>query len=396
MTRFDDIRIGEEAEIKHVVTQQDLDRFVELTGDDNKLHVDKEYAAKTSFKKPVVHGMLGASFISTIIGTKLPGDGALWFSQTIEFILPVRIGDELTIRATVTKKIDKLQIIELQTDIFNQDKQKVTAGVARVKIVAQEQTGKDTMTDEQPTRKVALVIGATGGIGKATCLGLAKEGFEVIVHYNHNEDGARAIKSEIESTGSRAEIVSADIRNEEEIRKIVELVKRKFSSLSVLINCATAKIANVGFGNLEWTDMQNHIDINVKSNFYLLRHCMPLFEAAKYGKVILMTSQAVETPNAEWLPYITAKAALQGFARALAVEMAPKGVRINLVSAGMTETELIADIPEKARLVTAAKTPLRRLARAGDIAEGIIFLATGRSDFMTGETLRINGGQVMI
>jgi 3-oxoacyl-[acyl-carrier protein] reductase len=396
MTRFDDIRIGEEAEIKHVVTQQDLDRFVELTGDDNKLHVDKEYAAKTSFKKPVVHGMLGASFISTIIGTKLPGDGALWFSQTIEFILPVRIGDELTIRATVTKKIDKLQIIELQTDIFNQDKQKVTAGVARVKIVDQEQTGKDTTTNEQPTRKVALVIGATGGIGKATCLGLAKEGFEVIVHFNHNEDGARAIKSEIESAGSRAEIVSADIRNEEEIRKIVELVKRKFSSLSVLVNCATAKIANVAFGNLEWTDMQNHIDINVKSNFYLLRHCMPLFEAAKYGKVILMTSQAVETPNAEWLPYITAKAALQGFARALAVEMAPKGVRINLVSAGMTETELIADIPEKARLVTAAKTPLRRLARAGDIAAGIIFLATGKSDFMTGETLRINGGQVMI
>src|SRR3984885_13096421 len=309
MTRFDDIRIGEEAEIKHVVTQQDLDRFVELTGDDNKLHVDKEYAAKTSFKKPVVHGMLGASFISTIIGTKLPGDGALWFSQTIEFILPVRIGDELTIRATVTKKIDKLQIIELQTDIFNQDKQKVTAGVARVKIVAQEQTGNDTTTAEQPARKVALVIGATGGIGKATCLGLAKEGFEVIVHYNHNEDGARAIKSEIESAGSRAEIVSADIRNEEEIRKIVELVKRKFSSLSVLVNCATAKIANVGFENLEWTDMQNHIDINVKSNFYLLRHCMPLFEAAKYGKVIMMTSQAVETPNAEWLPYITAKAA---------------------------------------------------------------------------------------
>jgi 3-oxoacyl-[acyl-carrier protein] reductase len=396
MTRFENIQIGEEAEIKHVVTQQDLDRFVELTGDDNRLHVDKEYAAKTSFKKPVVHGMLGASFISTIIGTRLPGDGALWFSQTIEFILPVRIGDELTIRAKVIKKIDKLQVIELQTDIFNQDKQKVTTGVARVKIVVQEPIDKGTATAELATRKVALVIGATGGIGRATCLGLAKEGFDVIVHYNKNADGARAIKTEIESAGTTAEIVSANIRDEEEIHKIVELIKRKYSSLSVMVNCATAKIANVGFETLQWADMQNHIDINVKSNFYLLKHCLPLFEAGKYGKVILMTSQAVETPNAEWLPYITAKAALQGFAKALAVEMAPKGIRINLVSAGMTETELIADIPEKARLVTAAKTPLRRLARAEDIAAGIIFLATGKSDFMTGETLRINGGQVMI
>ena len=114
--KYEEIKIGATEKLIHVITQQDLDNFVELTGDDNKLHVDKEYASQTSFKKPVVHGMLGASFISTLIGTRLPGDGALWYSQTLEFLAPVRIGDKITITANVTKKHDRDRIVELQVE----------------------------------------------------------------------------------------------------------------------------------------------------------------------------------------------------------------------------------------------------------------------------------------
>src|SRR4051812_12080358 len=135
MARIDEIEVGQIAEIQHILTESDLRRFVELTGDDNRLHTDASFAAKTSFKKPVVHGMLGASFISTIIGTKLPGDGALWFSQSLEFLLPVRVGDCLTIRAEVLRKDNRTNVIELQTDIINQYHQKVTTGMARVKVV---------------------------------------------------------------------------------------------------------------------------------------------------------------------------------------------------------------------------------------------------------------------
>mgnify|MGYP001411805779 FL=1 len=110
--RFEDISIGLTKSLTHTITQTDLERFVELTGDDNKLHVDKDFAANTSFRKPVVHGMLGASFISTIIGTKLPGDGALWFAQTLEFLLPVRVGDTLTVAAQVVKKNERDRTLE--------------------------------------------------------------------------------------------------------------------------------------------------------------------------------------------------------------------------------------------------------------------------------------------
>ena len=117
MNKYDSIKLGDTAEIKHVITNEDLSKFVDLTGDDNRLHVDKNYAKNTSFKKQVVHGMLGASFISTIIGTKLPGDGALWYSQSLEFLLPVRIGDIITVKAEVIKKNDRNSSVELKTDI---------------------------------------------------------------------------------------------------------------------------------------------------------------------------------------------------------------------------------------------------------------------------------------
>src|SRR6187402_1989302 len=110
MKTYAEINVGDKETLSHKISKQDIDKFVQLTGDDNKLHVDEAFAGTTQFKKPVVHGMLGASFISTIIGTKLPGDGALWFSQTLEFLLPVRIGDDLTVVAEVIKKHDKEQI----------------------------------------------------------------------------------------------------------------------------------------------------------------------------------------------------------------------------------------------------------------------------------------------
>jgi len=115
-----------------------------------------------------------------------------------------------------------------------------------------------------------------------------------------------------------------------------------------------------------------------------------------YGKIINMTTMAIERPSTSWLHYITAKSALHGFSKALAVELAPKGIMVNLISPGMTDTELVGNLPEKVKLLTAAQTPLRRIATPADIAGVISFLASEKSDYLSGETIRVNGGQVMI
>jgi 3-oxoacyl-[acyl-carrier protein] reductase len=100
---FEEIQIGDAASLVKQITAADVRRFVELTGDDNPLHVDRAYAEATAFKDIVVHGMLGASFLSTVVGTRLPGEGALWISQTFEFLHPVRLDDTLTVTCTVRK-----------------------------------------------------------------------------------------------------------------------------------------------------------------------------------------------------------------------------------------------------------------------------------------------------
>ena len=395
MKKYESIKVGDKAEHTHTITQSDIDKFIELTGDDNKLHIDNEYASKTSFKKPVVFGMLGASFISTVIGTKLPGDGALWCTQSLEFILPVRVGDIITVKAEVIKKIERTQTIELSTEIYNQHKQKVTTGNAKVKVIEQEQLVCEEK-NEKSANKVALVIGGTGGIGKATCLQLAEDGFDVAIHFHKNKESAEKIRDEITLLDRKAIIVNADITDFGQVKEMVEKTIRKLNTVTVVINCSTASVPNIKFSDLEWGIIQEHFDTNIKGSFNILKCVVPIMEQNKRGKIINLSTLAVDTPKSEWLHYITAKSALSGFTKALAMELAPKGIRINLVSPGMTDTALVTDVQGKVRLLTAARTPLRRLATPEDVAGAISFLASEKSDYLTGETIRVNGGQIML
>lgn len=394
MSKYEKINIGDKADLSHTVTQKDIEHFIELTGDDNKLHHDPIYAETTVFKKPVAHGMLGASFISTVIGTKLPGDGALWFAQNLEFLLPVRIGDTITVIAEVVKKYDRDKIIELKTDIVNQHKQIVTTGIAKVKVIEQVDTPPPCKQIEHG--KVALIIGATGGIGKAICRKLAEDGYHIAIHFHTNKQAAEELLCDLADLNIKCTICTANIIDENQVAAMVEQVIRKLGGITLLVNCATIKIPTILLSQLTWEDIQSHINTNIRGMFNLTKQIIPVFTDQNYGKIITFTTQAIETPSAGWLPYITAKSALQGFSKALAVEVASKGITVNMISPGMTDTELIADIPEKSRLMAAAKTPLRRLAKPEDIAGAVSFLASSGADYLTGETIRINGGQVML
>jgi 3-oxoacyl-[acyl-carrier protein] reductase len=394
MKKFDLIKVGDKAEISHTITSSDIEKFVNLTGDDNKIHIDSDFAKNTYFKKTVAHGMLGASFISTVIGTKLPGDGALWFSQNLDFILPVRIGDKLTIYAEVKKKNDRDQTIELSTNIFNQHKQKVIGGYAKVKIIEQN---KDSLLEKEgKNERNALIIGGTGGIGRATCISLAEKGFNIILHYRSNHEEAEKIKLEVSKYNVDVMTVKSDIINFDEVIEMAEKIERKFNYLTALINCSTPKIPTINFSSIEWSDISKHIDLNIKGSFNLIKCLLPLMEKKMYGKIVNITTQYIDDPKLNLLHYITAKSALQGFSKGLATDLASKGIRVNIVSPGMTITDLISDVPERIRLLTEARTPLNRLALPEDVAKAITYLVLPDSDFLTGETIRVNGGQVMI
>lgn len=393
--KYEEIFVGQRESLTHKVTQSDIEKFVELSGDDNKLHVSKEFAARTSFKKPVVHGMIGASFISTIIGTRIPGDGALWFSQTLEFLLPVRVGDVITVTAEVKKKTDRDRTIELNVAIRNQNRQVVTRGVSKVKVLEELEKAVEDIKEEA-MNKVALVLGSTGGIGSVVALQLAKDGYDVVLHYHSNKDKAIALKAEIESvTESKVYPIQADINDEKDIDDLISQAMREAYRIDCFVNCASMPIPSINVMDLTWEDFLSQMNLNIKINLSFFKRLLPQMLSRKYGKMVMVGSLFSDRPNSNLVHYATAKAALEGFTKAMAFELAPKGIRVNMVSPSMIATELTADVPEKMKLFSAMNTPLRRLALPEDVAGAVSFLASHKSDYLSGEVIRINGGQYM-
>ncbi len=132
MLDFDEIPIGYEALLRRTITEKDVQTFAELTGDTNPLHMDAGFASETRFKKRVVHGMLTASFISTVVGMQLPGPGALYLSQVLNFKKPVMIDDIIQVKAIVVQKVASSQMLVLDIAVTNQKSENVLTGTAKV------------------------------------------------------------------------------------------------------------------------------------------------------------------------------------------------------------------------------------------------------------------------
>lgn len=408
---FDAIQVGDTQTLTKHICETDVRKFVEMTGDDNPLHVDRKYAETTSFKDIVVHGMLGASFISTVIGTKLPGTGALWVSQNMNFLLPVRLGDVLTISATVLKKHERERLLELDTRIVNQNQQLILTGVGKVKVLLTTEPVVKPGASKRP--RVAIVTGGAGGIGKAICQRLAADGFHVVVNYRGQADRAEQIVAEINAAADavklagksclggvhllgRALAVQADIATEAGAQALYSAAVKAFGAVSVLVNNASPRINPKPFIATGWEDVQRQMDVQVKGAFLMTSAVTPEMAALKWGRIVNITSEVLDgPPSVTWTAYAMAKGALQVFSNYMAAELGPQGITVNCVSPGMCETTLIGDIPEKTQLMIARQTPLRRLAKPSDVAAAVAYLVSEDADFITGDTIAVNGGMAM-
>ena len=388
--------IGSRAEMQHTITAEDIRRFVEITGDDNPLHVDHAFAQKTSLKGVVAHGMLSASFISTIIGKRIPGAGALWVSQTLDFLLPVRIGDRLAIVAEVVGVHESIGMLTLKTEIRNQHDQLVLTGESKVKVVESAVTpfSPDAVRQINP---VVIVTGGSRGIGARTAAVLAAQGFAVVVNYREDAEGARRVVAEIEKREQRALAVRADVTRPSDVRELVDAAVGRFGGLSAVVNSASAPMVYKPFADLTLTDLARQMEVQYYAAFDLIKAALPFLEKAHNAAVVNISSIVVDNvPPLHAMAFAAAKAAVTSMTKSLAVEYGPRGIRFNVVAPGMTDTEMIALTPEKTKLLTRMQTPLRKLADPAEVAEGIAFLLSPKASHITGETLRICGGGVML
>ena len=403
---FNKFQVGDTVTITHHITSDDVETFAQLTGDDNPLHMDEEYAKTTSFKERVVHGMLSASFISTIIGTKIPGEGALWTSQTLNFHAPARINDVITVKATLNQKSESQRIFLLGIEVSNQDKRLLITGESKVKILAATkevvtQTENINSPAKYSTRlnqnnPIALVTGASNGIGAEIAKKLASDGFHVIINYNSSKEKAENLQQEIINKDQKASIFQANICNETEVSEMASIIINEIGHPQVIVNNAGRPIIHKTFSDLSWEDIQGHIDVQLKGSYNTCKNFLPFMEQQERGKIINIISTLIDNvPPVKIYDYVLSKAALHSFSKSLAVEFGPKNIHVNCVSPGMTNTSLIANLPERVKMVATMQTPLRRLAEPFEIANVVSFLASSASDYLTGETIRVCGGQSM-
>ncbi len=394
LTDFNSLKVGDRAVTRRTFTAELVSAFAQLSGDDNPLHVDETFARRTTFGRPVAHGMLSAAIVSSVVGTQLPGPGALWFEQQFEFLLPVFVGDDIEFSVRIEHKSEATRTVVVSVEGQNARGHLVLRGQGKVMILGDKSA---TAPPDRPEDRVAIITGASRGIGGAIALALGLRGVSVVVNYRESEDQARRVVSAITQGGGQAIAVKGDVSDSAAVAALVSEAETQFGRpVGILVNNAGGPTVQKPFLNHEWSDFERHLAVQLKGAFNCCKAVAPGMVKAGGGLIInIGSSYTWSTPPANLSGYVTAKAALAAMTRAAAVELGPQGIRVNMISPGMTETDLIADVPERMRKVFAQQNPLRRLALPDDVAHAVLMLCSPAGAYVNGAEIPVSGGSVM-
>ncbi len=386
-------QVGTTASITVDITAALIDRFAEAVGDDNPIHMDDTAARALGFSGRVAHGMSYASFVSTLIGTRLPGPGALWASQTYRFTDTVHIGDRVTIEGRVTEIAPTRNTLHLQIEAKNQRGKPVMEGESVV-VLSRQPAGDNETVKTGPVRKtgpVALIAGAGGAIGQAIAARLARDGYTLAL-CGRNHLAMESLSREF--TNARG--IALDLLDESSVRAGVEQIIRQLGAPDLVVHCATAGLPAASPLETNWETFKQHFEIQAGGLHRLLVSAAPAMVSAGGGQFILIGSTATNgVPPKGMAAYTTGKAAAGALTRSIAAELGPKGIRANIVSPHFIASPLTARVPDKARKLVAAQTPLRRLAEIEDVGAAVAFLAGGESRFINGHDMVLDGGATM-
>jgi len=393
---FEEIVVGDFSEIIRQIKEKDIEMFAQLTGDFNPLHVDKIYARDAGFKGPVAHGMLTASYISTLIGMGLPGRGALWMSQSINFHNPVFAGDTILAKASVLKKSSAARAIVLKLEISNQIGKEIISGEATVKLVENKVRRQKKMSKEDS--QVILVTGGTGAIGAEICRTLGRNGHRIAINYSQSAENAALLAEDIDPSGTNILTARGEIEKPKDVARIFEEINSHFGqSPDAIIHCASIAPAFKLMHLLEWEQIASHLDVQIKGLFNCVKQGILGMLESKSGNFIVISSiAALNVPPEKQSDYVTAKAALNAFTKSIAVEYGPKGIRANIISPGMTNGGLSLHYSERAKMVAKMQTPMRELVDVSDIAEMAAFLISPAARHVTGQNIKIDSGTSML
>jgi 3-oxoacyl-(acyl-carrier-protein) reductase len=243
---------------------------------------------------------------------------------------------------------------------------------------------------EQLTGKACLVTGGSRGIGRAIALELGRQGATVAVGYASNQAAAEAVAAEITSSGGQSFAFGCDVGDPAAIGPAVDAVVERLGKIDVLVNNAgiTRDRSLAKMSAEEWDAV---LQTNLSSVFHLTGRVLPHMVAAKYGRIVNISSVIGLHGNFGQSNYAAAKAGIIGFTKSAALELARKGVTVNAIAPGFIETEMIAAMPDEVRNAILAKIPMGRFGRPEEIGQAVAFLVSS-GDYITGQVIAIDGG----
>jgi len=245
------------------------------------------------------------------------------------------------------------------------------------------------------TDKVAIVTGGGKGLGKAFCFGLAEEGARVVMAVHRLDEEAAQAAKDIEARGGYA--LEVDVTREEDTNQMADAAVKKFGRIDILVNNAAMirGITRKPFMEIPVAEWDKLMTVNLKGVFLCCRAVFPQMKRKGKGKIINLTSETAFTGSRHMVHYVTSKGGIISFTRALAREVGQYGICVNAVAPGFTDTRASRTVIDDITKYDVSLTPLGRLEQPEDLVGAIIFLASDESDFITGQTLVVDGGRYM-
>jgi 3-oxoacyl-[acyl-carrier protein] reductase len=244
--------------------------------------------------------------------------------------------------------------------------------------------------------KVALITGASRGIGAASAKAIAHHGATVVINYIKSKDKAEELLDEIKKAGGNGMVFQADVRDQGAVNDMVESTLKEFGKIDVLVNNANINFPIRPFIELTWDQVEAKILGEMKALYNCSRAVLKNMLNRKSGKLIFVSSSLSRFPGFGFSAHAAAKSAMDSMAKVMAMELGPSGITVNVVGPGLTLTDATAGQPKEVHEQVAAITPLRRLGMPDDIAGVVLFLASSLSDYLNGEYIPVTGGSFMI
>lgn len=242
--------------------------------------------------------------------------------------------------------------------------------------------------------RVALVTGGSRGIGRATAVALARAGAYVVINYHSNEAAAADALAEVEAAGGRGEIAAFDVADPDAVDAAVKAITDRHGRLDILVNNAGIALDQLLL-RVKPSELDRTFGTNVHGALYCAKAAIRPMMRKKWGRIINLSSVVAEAGNPGQAVYSASKAALIGLTKTLAREYASRGVTVNAVAPGYIETDMTTALSEELRGSIIAQTPVGRVGRPEEVAAAIVFLASDEAAYITGQTLRVNGGMYL-